>query len=169
MQNLKLIPDTLKQSVRTYFLQSFEMRSLQNEFNDISQSLKVSLYERLKFEMCEFKLCNSHSILYLRLYMIQQFQNLKKFLEENKPQSVQLKKMSPTDLGNQYKRFMFELINLLTMEQHNPGDKVLKQNDAVLSEDQEWKEDSKMYFIVTGNYKVESLMFDMQKKRKAMN
>ena len=50
--------------------------------------------------MCEFKLCNSHSILYLRLYMIQQFQNLKKFLEENKPQSVQLKKMSPTDLGN---------------------------------------------------------------------
>ena len=100
MENLKIIPDTLKQSVRTYFLQSFEMRSLQNEFNDISQSLKVSLYERLKFEMCEFKLCNSHSILYLRLYMIQQFQNLKKFLEENKPQSVQLKKMSPTDLGN---------------------------------------------------------------------
>ena len=69
------------------------MRSLQNEFNDISQSLKVSLYERLKFEMCEFKLGNSRSILYLRLYMIQQFQNLKKFLEENKPQSVQLKKM----------------------------------------------------------------------------
>ena len=119
--------------------------------------------------MCEFKLGNSHSILYLRLYMIQQYQNLKKFLEEKKPNSTHLQKMNPTDIGSQYKKFMFELINLLTMEQHNPGDKVLKQNDAVLSEDQEWKEDSKMYFIVTGNYKVESLMFDMQKKRKAMN
>ena len=43
--------------------------------------------------------------------------------------------MNPTDIGSQYKKFMFELINLLTMEQHNPGDKVLKQNDAVLSED----------------------------------
>ena len=53
------------------------------------------------------------------------------------------------------------------MEQHNPGDKVLKQNDDVLSEDKEWLEESKMYFIVTGDYKVESLMFDMTKKRKA--
>ena len=102
------------------------MRSLQNEFEDISKSLKVSLYERLKFEMCEFKLGNSHSILYLRLYMIQQFQNLKKFLQENKPHSIHLKKMNPTDIGNQYKKFMFELINLLQMEQHKPGDKVLK-------------------------------------------
>ena len=93
--------------------------------------------------------------------MIQQYQNLKKFLEENKPQSTQFNKMNPTDVGNQYKKFMFELINLLQMEQHTPGDKVLKQNDAVLTFDQEWKEDSKMYFIVTGNYKVESLMFEM--------
>lgn len=62
---------------------------------------------------------------------------------------------------------MFELINLLQMEQHKPGDKVLKQNDDVLTEDKEWLEESKMYFIVTGDYKVESLMFDMTKKRKA--
>ena len=53
------------------------------------------------------------------------------------------------------------------MEQHKPGDKVLKQNDDVLTEDKEWLEESKMYFIVTGDYKVESLMFDMTKKRKA--
>ena len=62
---------------------------------------------------------------------------------------------------------MFELINLLQMEQHKPGDKVLKQNDDVLTEDKEWLEEAKMYFIVTGDYKVESLMFDMTKKRKA--
>ena len=99
--------------------------------------------------------------------MIQQSQNLKKFLEENKPHSVLLKKLSATEIGNQYKRFLFELINLLQMEQHKPGDKVLKQNDAVLNEEFEWLDDSKMYFIVTGNYKVESLMFEMQKKRKA--
>ena len=43
--------------------------------------------------------------------MIQQYQNLKKFLEENKPQSTQFNKMNPTDVGNQYKKFMFELIN----------------------------------------------------------
>lgn len=93
--------------------------------------------------------------------MIQQFQNLKKFLEENKPQSILLDKMKPTDIGNQYKKFMFELINLLQMEQHKPGDKVIKQNDAVLHEDFEWIEESQMYFIVTGDYKVESLMFEM--------
>ena len=56
---------------------------------------------------------------------------------------------------------MFELINLLQMEQHKPGDKVIKQNDAVLTDDFEWVEESKMYFIVTGDYKVESLMFEM--------
>ena len=50
--------------------------------------------------MCEYKLGNSHSILYLRLYMIQQFQNLKKFLEENKPNSILLDKMKPSDIGN---------------------------------------------------------------------
>ena len=111
--------------------------------------------------MCEYKLGNSHSILYLRLYMIQQFQNLKKFLEENKPNSILLDKMKPSDIGNQYKKFMFELINLLQMEQHKPGDKVIKQNDAVLTDDFEWVEESKMYFIVTGDYKVESLMFEM--------
>ena len=79
--------------------------------------------------------------------------------------------MNPIEVGNAYKKFMFELINLLQMNQHFPGEKVISQNDPVLNADKEWFEDEEspnMYFIVTGNYKVESLMFVMKKKRKAM-
>jgi len=43
MSSLKIIPDPLKNQVRTFFLQSFQMKQLQQEFISIDDSLKASL------------------------------------------------------------------------------------------------------------------------------
>ena len=61
---------------------------------------------------------------------------------------------------------MFDLVNGLEVDHHIPGQKVINQNDLVLDEFDEFKKEAKVYFIVAGNYKVESLMFNMGKKQK---
>ena len=61
---------------------------------------------------------------------------------------------------------MFDLVNGLEVDHHIPGQKVIAQNDEVLDEFDEFKKEAKVYFIVAGNYKVESLMFNMGKKQK---
>ena len=61
---------------------------------------------------------------------------------------------------------MFELVNNLEVVHHEPGKRVISQNDAVLDDDEVWLEDAYVYFIIAGNYKVESLMFNMGKKQK---
>ena len=61
---------------------------------------------------------------------------------------------------------MFDLVNNFEVDHHGPGQKVIKQNDKVVDDDGMWERDAKVYFIIAGNYKVESLMFNMQKKQK---
>lgn len=61
---------------------------------------------------------------------------------------------------------MFFLINELTIVHHKPDDKVIVQNDPVCDDDNVVFDSSCMYFIMTGNYGVKSLMFDMQNKLK---
>lgn len=60
---------------------------------------------------------------------------------------------------------MFYLINNLEMLKHVPGERVISQNENVLDEDDAMIEDSMMFFIITGNYKVQSVMFDMKNKK----
>ena len=59
---------------------------------------------------------------------------------------------------------MFNLVNDLEVDHHEPGQKVITQNDPVVNEFDEWEKEAKVYFIIAGNYKVESLMFNMGKK-----
>ena len=61
---------------------------------------------------------------------------------------------------------MFDLVNNFEVDHHEPGQKVIKQNDKVVDDEGMWERDAKVYFIIAGNYKVESLMFNMQKKQK---
>lgn len=61
---------------------------------------------------------------------------------------------------------MFDLVNYLEVAHHKPGQKVISQNDKVVDDEGLWKKDANVYFIIAGNYKVESLMFNMQKKQK---
>jgi len=70
MSQLKMIPDNLKQQVRTFFLQSFQMRMLQQEFITINEDLKKSLQQRMKFEIAERIITDSSQFFYLRLFMI---------------------------------------------------------------------------------------------------
>lgn len=77
-------------------------------------------------------------------------------------------KLTPTSLGNEYKNIMFELINNLKMAHHKPDDPVVQQNDPVLDEEKDFLSGANVYFIMTGNYKVQSLMFEMQHKTDAM-
>ena len=74
--------------------------------------------------------------------------------------------MTPLACANAYKSLIFELINGLEVEHHKPGERVISQNEDVLDEDDEFMDEARIYFILTGNYKVQSLMFDMKQKRK---
>jgi hypothetical protein len=70
MSQLGLLPHDLKTQVRNFFLQSFQMKQLQSEFDEINVSLKNSLQQRLKFEICEQKVNLSSQFFYLRLHVI---------------------------------------------------------------------------------------------------
>ena len=47
------------------------MKLLQEEFKSIDEGLKVSLKERVKFEICEKVISNSSGMFYIRLKMMQ--------------------------------------------------------------------------------------------------
>ena len=70
MTQLAVIPDNLKDEVRDFFLQSFQMRGLQEEFKTINDDLKPSLQSRMKFEIIERIISDSPSFFYLRLFMM---------------------------------------------------------------------------------------------------
>jgi len=70
MTQLAIIPDNLKDEVRDFFLQSFQMRGLQEEFKTINDDLKASLQSRMKFEIAERIITDSPNFFYLRLFMI---------------------------------------------------------------------------------------------------
>lgn len=53
MSQLKILPPIIKDKVRKFFLQSFQMRLLQEEFQSLDEGVKVSLKEMVKFEICE--------------------------------------------------------------------------------------------------------------------
>ena len=72
--------------------------------------------------------------------------------------------MSGLETANQFKKFTFDLINKLELFNNSPGDKVVQQNSPVLDEEEAMLEDSCMYFIISGTYKVVSAMFDMSKQ-----
>ena len=61
---------------------------------------------------------------------------------------------------------MFELINSLRMAHHTPGQLVLSQNDEVLDDEGYFLDEVHVFFIMTGNYVVQSLMFDMHRQRR---
>ena len=73
-------------------------------------------------------------------------------------------------LSQQYKRITFELINNLQVDHHEPGKPVMKQNDLIFSHDGEaiiedddgntQVEISAMFFIIGGNYKVQSQLYE---------
>ena len=165
MITLRIIPVPLKNQVRTFFLQSFQMKSLQDEFEEIDGNLKVSLSQRMKFEICERVVSDSRGFLYLRLYMIQQYQKKRAFLLEKKPESPTLTKLTPLNVSNQYKKIVFELINDLHIEHHSPGEKVVEQNQTVINSAGQIKADVKFHLILTGNYKVVSLNFIKTRKQ----
>ena len=87
-------------------------------------------------------------------------------MEANNSDSPLLSKLTELNVANNYKKLMFELVNNLEVAHHEPGERVISQNEAVLDDNEEWLEDANVYFIIAGNYKVESLMFNMGKKQK---
>ena len=125
----------------------------------------------MKFEIIERILFESRTFVYLRLFMIKEFKNERAMIEssvlaDGKPDLSRLSKLTEVNVSDKYKKFMFDLVNYLEVDHHDPGQKVIKQNDPVVNEFDEWEKDAKVYFIIAGNYKVESLMFNMGKKQK---
>ena len=120
----------------------------------------------MKFEIAERIISDSRSFMYFRLYMIQQYEHRYNSLKQFNPESPTLLKLTPLECANEYKTLIFSLINNLNIDHHTPGDKVISQNEDVLNEDEEFMEEVKIYFILTGNYKVESLMFEAQQRIK---
>ena len=73
-----------------------------------------------------------------------------------------LHKLDNTAFSRSYKAFMKDLYNAMTLTTHNPGNDVLKQNDAVWDYDGELNTDevdTKVYFILEGKYRVRQMMF----------
>ena len=79
----------------------------------------------MKFEIAERIIGDSPTIFYFRLFMIQQFFKRRDNLEEKKPDSALLHKLTPLSVANEYKIIMFELINKLEMAHHEPDQKVI--------------------------------------------
>lgn len=71
--------------------------------------------------------------------------------------------MSGLETANEFKKFTFALINKLELFNNLPGEKVVTQNDPVLDDDESMIEDKKMYFIISGIFKVQSGMFEVKK------
>lgn len=63
---------------------------------------------------------------------------------------------------------MFQLINNLKMAHHSPDNIVVQQNEPVLNAENDFVDDANAFFIMTGNYKVQSLMFEKQHKQDAL-
>lgn len=80
-----------------------------------------------------------------------------------------LLKLTPASIGEEYKQITFELINNLKMDHHRPDDAVVTQNEPVLDSENDYLDNAYVYFIMTGNYKVQSLMYEMKHKRSAMS
>ena len=74
--------------------------------------------------------------------------------------------MSVNEITTKWKKFVFELLNNLQLLKHVPGEKVIQQNTAVLDELEAMIESSEMFFIISGDYKVQSAMFEMKNKFK---
>ena len=114
------------------------MRSLQQEFIEISSNLKASLKQRMKFEIAERIISDSRSFMYFRLFMIQQYEHRYNSLKQFNPESPTLFKLTPLECANEYKTLIFSLINNLNIDHHTPGDKVISQNEDVLNEEEEF-------------------------------
>lgn len=168
MLNLGIIPPSLQNKVRIFFLQSFQMKMLQQEFIAISDGLKNSLQQRMKFEIAERIISDSSLIYKLRVFMISNFETQRQTLLEKSPNSPNLANFTRRKLGEQYKKIIFELLNNLEMAHHIPGDKVVMQNDEILDEFGNYNDSDHqkfhVFFIMTGNYAVHTLMFDIKKK-----
>lgn len=75
MSNLKQIPIKTKTQVRTFFLQSFERKLINEDFESLDKYLMNSLQSRMKFEICESQINKSNFFLYLRLFFIKKYQD----------------------------------------------------------------------------------------------
>lgn len=75
MSNLRQIPIKTKTQVRTFFLQSFERKLINEDFKSLDKVLMNSLQSRMKFEICEMQINRSNFFLYLRLFFIKKYQD----------------------------------------------------------------------------------------------
>ena len=75
MSNLRQIPIKTKTQVRTFFLQSFERKLINEDFKSLDEVLMNSLQSRMKFEICEMQINRSNFFLYLRLFFIKKYQD----------------------------------------------------------------------------------------------
>ena len=97
---LKVIPDTLKDQVRTFFLQSFQMKMLQDEFTELNSDLKQSLQMRLKFEIAERILSDSPFIFYFRCFLIKDFVERRERIRANNENSPALVRLTPLSIAD---------------------------------------------------------------------
>ena len=117
--------------MRLFFQTSFQMRMLQQEYIAISDGLKKSLQQQMKFEITERIISNSKTIFFLRLYMIKYYEEKRQAILAKDENSPDLKTWSTERMGNEYKTIIFSLINGLAMAHHEPGNKVITENDNV--------------------------------------
>ena len=165
MSNLKQIPANTKAQVRTFFLQSFERKLINEDFTNLDQTLMKSLQSRMKFEICEMKINHSNFFLYLRLFFIKKYQDKVTKLQEAKLEP----KTDGMEQSIEYKNFIFFFINSLEICLNNPGQKMVTSNDDVVDKNDQFLEDSSMYVIINGNYKVSTAMYLMKNRKKELD
>ena len=73
------------------------------------------------------------------------------------------------DQAIEYKNFIFQFINSLEICLNSPGQKMVEANDDVVDKQDNPIEDSAMYVIINGNYKVSTAMYNMKNKRKDLD
>ena len=99
---------------------------------NINEILKISLKERLKFELAERIFSDGRLLLYLRLFMIKDYNDKRAKIREkhfelcNKDKEDELRtifqarKLTGIAVANEYKNILFDIINNLDIENHNP-------------------------------------------------
>ena len=153
--------------VRTFFVQSFQMRMLQQEFIALQDNLKQSLQQQVKFEITERIISDSRFMYFFRLFMIKDYGRQREELAAQNPYSTRLEDFQPQKISAEYKKILFSLINKMEMAHHSPGQQVMKQNASIFDENGDYlteDESNHVFFIMTGYYVVLTQQFDFMHK-----
>lgn len=119
----------------------------------------------MKFEICEMQINRSNFFLYLRLFFIKKYQD--KFARFRDAKKEML--TDGLEQAIEYKNFIFLFINSLEICLNVPGQLMVRSNDDVVDKNDQWLEDSAMYVIINGNYKVSTAMYNMKNKIKDLD